>query len=423
MSSISASLAATAFVISLGPLQYGFHLAELNAPQDIITCHAWDGYGNRPDYDCIPMGPSDIGTVTGIFAIGGLIGASVAGTIADYIGRRRASIVNAMILTFGSLITAISTSVPLICIGRTISGLGAGSAIVVGPLYVSEIAPAEVRGTLGFASQIAINIGILIAQVAGYFLSNKKQWRIILGLGSALGIVNGICLIPCRDAPTKYSYGYEPVPDPGVQETAQEQRVHQDRNALSVKQLLSTKALRAQLISVVGIMAIQQLSGINSIIFFGVEFLKRAVPNYSRLVNVFISVLNLIVTCLVAPQVDKHGRRSLLLVSIAGMSASALILVVSMGPAPTVSAVSAITFVISFAIGLGPIPFLIISELVPANAAGAAQSIGTTANWLSAFVVGYLFPILESQLGAPVFLIFVVTGILAFTFVWFRIPS
>lgn len=416
---IPARLIATAVAVSLGSLQYGFHLAELNAPQDVITCHG----DVEPTYDCIPMTPHDIGAVTGAFAIGGLFGATFAGTIANKIGRKRTSLINAAILALGSLIISLSTSVALMSIGRIIAGLGAGSAIVVGPLYLSEIAPPDIRGTLGFVSQISINVGILIAQVAGFFMSHENQWRVILGLGVVLGLVNAVCLIPCAESSQRGSGGpedeYRPLPHGNADTVG-------PNKPMSVREFTSNKALRPALVTVVGIMAIQQLSGINAIIFFGVEFLQRAVPQYSKLINVFISIVNLVVTTLVAPQVDKHGRRALLLTSIGGMTTSALILVIFMGVVfnvPTISAICAITFVVSFAIGLGPIPFLIISELVPANAAGAAQSLGTTANWLSAFFVGYLFPVLEAEMGASVFIIFFFTGLAALAFVWAKIPA
>ncbi|ANB13096.1 hypothetical protein AWJ20_1375 [Sugiyamaella lignohabitans] len=460
----------TAGIAAIGAMQFGFHLAELNSPQDIVTCGpAGIDRPIDPSYDCIPMSSADIGMVNGIYSIGGFLSASVAGSFADGLGRRKVVFANCVLFVLGSSIIANSHSVLTMCTGRFIAGLGAGSAIVVTPLYLNEISPVSIRGALGTINQISVNIGILLAQVLGLFLSTEDMWRRILFSGSIIAIANAALLPLCVESPKWLALkGMTPealrslrvlrgedadidgevsnwkshdnhaggsslgltgdeessLLAPSSENRSPNQPFPAAAKKVGVLEFCTATRFRKIFIAVVGVMVSQQICGVNSIIFYGVSVLATTLPRYSGLVNVLISLLNLAVTTAISPFVDTFGRRPLLLASILGMTFSSAVLARAMiGEMPVVASTAATAFVVSFAVGLGPIPFLIISEMTPNDVVGMAQSIGTTANWMASFLVGFLFPILKAQLGSYVFYIFTLTGAVAFTFVFKFVPE
>ena len=193
---------------------------------------------------------------------------------------------------------------------------------------------------------------------------------------------------------------------------------------VSTYEFITSPNYRKYFLSTTGVMVIQQITGINAIVFYGVSILSASMPEYSKQVNCLISVINLAVTSSVAPTIDRFGRRPLLLGSVTGMIISSALL--SLGLIfnwPFLSSISATLFVATFAAGLGPIPFLIISELSPAPTVTIAQSIATTSNWIATFLVGFLFPILKTSLGNTVFFVFTTTGILSYYYIYKFVPE
>lgn len=295
-------------------------------------------------------------------------------------------------------------------LGRFISGLGAGSAIVVVPLYLSEISPPHLRGMLGFMNQISINIGILLAQFMG--LGFKANWRAILLFGVVLGALYAFLLTLIPESPKwllstgkvaearlslqylRYSVDVEDEFRSFSSEAEEEGLLNSREqgsagaNQVSIYTFCTAEDMRPKLSAVAGVMAFQQLCGVNSIIFYGVSVLAKLLPTMAPAINCGISILNCLVTGYASTIVDKYGRKLLLTSSIAGMAVTSILLGFGIEHSLSIiSALAATFFVISFAMGLGPIPFMIISELVPESTVGAAQSVGTTVNWLATFVV------------------------------------
>ncbi|KAK3060924.1 hypothetical protein LTS18_007411, partial [Coniosporium uncinatum] len=173
-------------ISTIGPLLFGFHLAEFNTPQDVITCKKQTVYWPRHIKSlptCIPMDSTQVGLVSSIFTLGGLCGALAAGPISTRYGRLRAMHWTALPFILGPIFEAFAVNIAMMAIGRFISGLGAGAAVVVVPIYISEVAPPGEKGFFGAFTQIMVNVGISIALVLGYFLSFAQNWRIILGVG------------------------------------------------------------------------------------------------------------------------------------------------------------------------------------------------------------------------------------------------
>ena len=157
---------------------------------------------------------------------------------------------------------------------------------------------------------------------------------------------------------------------------------------------------RPAIIAVIAVMVAQQLTGINSIVMYSVHLLSALLPTSAALLSVAVSALNLIMTTLCAPLSDKIGRKTCLLLSIAGMGTSSVLLAIGISRGiPILGATATLLFVASFAVGLGPVPFILANELVGPEAVGATQSWALAANWIATFLVSQFFPMVNKALG------------------------
>ena len=178
--------------------------AELNAPQDVITCEkesirASASDGKLPQ--CIAMSVDQFAVVSSIYTLGGLLGALASGPCCNKYGRLITMRIISLFLVVGPAFEASASNIGLLCFGRVISGIGAGAAIVVVPIYISEIAPPKEKGLFGAFTQIMINMGILIAQLLGYFLSRGSLWRVILGTAGLISFIQLLALFFVPESP------------------------------------------------------------------------------------------------------------------------------------------------------------------------------------------------------------------------------
>ena len=207
-------------------------------------------------------------------------------------------------------------------------------------------------------------------------------------------------------------------------ETSSKKSVLEKETIGILKVLVHPKYNRAT-IAVMTIMVAQQLCGINSIVMYGVSLLSDLLTTSSALLNVFVAVLNLVVTFCGATLIDRLGRKPCLIISTAGMGTSSLFLAIGIGQGiPIMSAIFVLSFVGFFGLGLGPIPFILSSELVGPEAVGAVQSWALAANWLATFVVAQFFPIVNDALGkGRVYYIFFGIAVATVAFVWWFVPE
>lgn len=147
------------------------------------------------------MSPLEFGLVQSIFTLGGLIGALAAGPVSSKRGRLFTMRLNTIPIILGPFVAAFAPSVALMALGRFLGGVGAGASLVIVPIYISEISPAESRGFYGSFTQGMTNAGIFIAQGIGYFLSHDSAWRFILGIAGIIGIVQLVGLVAGVESP------------------------------------------------------------------------------------------------------------------------------------------------------------------------------------------------------------------------------
>jgi sugar porter (SP) family MFS transporter len=311
--------------------------------------------------------------------------------------------------------------------GRFISGIGSGAATVICPIYIAEISPAEKRGHFGAFTQVMINGGILIAQLSGYFLNEDNYWRIILVQAAAIAAFEFCGLIIAPETPKWLAENNRPAMgrrvlqkirgreaniqaemenwewsgEPEEESLLGPQRGERPEKqpAASMLDILRIPRYRKAVIAVTAAMMAQQLTGINSVVMYSVTILGAIIPSAAALVTVLVSAINVLVTVLCAPLADKIGRKACLLISIAGMGSNSVLLAIGLSfDYPILSVLATLLFVCSFGVGLGPIPFILASELVDSEAVGAISSWALAGNWLSTFCVAQFFPMLNNAL-------------------------
>ncbi|KAK2741127.1 hypothetical protein FQN57_005728 [Myotisia sp. PD_48] len=467
-------------IITLGPLQFGYHLvinpdplfaagymgfcAELNAPQAVITCEKKHITTTSRLPQCIPMTPSQFGFISSSYTLGGLLGALLAGPLSTKYGRLFTFRITTIFFMAGPLAATFASTIPIFCAGRLLSGVGAGAAIVVGPIYISEISPPKNRGFFGAFTQVMTNVGILLTQSLGYFLSRGNMWRIILAIAGLIGALQLVGLLFVPESPVwlaehhKLTHakrilqrirgqnadilqeikGWQISDSTGGTsanaEEEQESLLNQpsaanpptQRLPVSILNVVLDPTYRPAIIAVIAVMVAQQFTGVNSIIMYSVSLLSAILPTTAALLTVMISGLNLVVTLVCAPLSDKLGRKTCLLLSIVGMGVTSALLAIGMASEQQLlSAISTLLFVASFALGLGPVPFILASELVGPEAVGATQSWALAANWISTFIVAQFFPALNEYMGGKgqVYWLFAAMAVISAAFIAWWVPE
>ncbi|KAL3482241.1 general substrate transporter [Aspergillus californicus] len=453
------------FITTLGPLQFGYHLAELNAPQAVITCERKSIHSSSTSRisdglpQCIPMNPSQFGLVSSIYTLGGFLGALLAGPVSTKHGRLFALRATTLFFILGPVAETLAPNIPILGLGRLLSGVGSGASIVVGPIYISEIAPPSAKGLFGAFTQIMTNVGILITQTLGYFLSEGSMWRIILAVAGIVGAVELLGLVLVPESPTwlmehqkedaarrilQRIRGKDADINGEIESSSSSARTEDDAREdqslltpsssnlpskqppVTMAQVLMDPNYRPAIIAVVGIMIAQQFTGINSIIMYSVSLLQSILPTTAALLSVVISAINLLMTLACSPLPDKIGRKTCLLLSISGMGTNSFLLALGIYfNVKALSAIAVLLFVASFAVGVGPVPFIMASELVGPEAVGAAQSWAMAANWISTFIVAQFFPMLNDAMGGrgKIYWLFAAMAAVFAGFIYWRVPE
>lgn len=470
MQQLNGKLIASVANICLGSLQFGYHMAELNSPGAILSCQASvpgssiyeaSFFGSHGFAKCIELSPEQIGLATSIFSFGGLLGSFYIASVADAIGRRKSALIHNAFFFVGSILNACANSYATLLLGRFTAGIGAGSALVVTSLVINEIAPPKSKGFLGSMNQVSINVGILFTQILALWFCNDNDWRWLLFMGAAIAFVNfaSIYLYMVESPMWLFNKGmasqafgvlhslrggeystakdevnswrHAPVSRPATTAVEagsllQEEGVAPSSNVtVSLKEYLLSPVYNNSKLAGTGILVFQQFCGINSIIFYGVSVLINLFPEAAISINCLISIVNTVVTFCAAPLVDKLGRKPLLLASVTMMGLLSLVLGYGINTSnATLSILGTFIYITFFAVGLGPIPFLLVGEVTQPEAKALAQSWGVTMNWLATFIVGYSFPILKnSWVGAGVYYIFAIMCGLALLFIRNFLPE
>ncbi len=374
--------------------------------------------------------------------LGSLVGALVGGTLADRLGRRKLLIITAAIFGLGAVGAAAAPGTPWLVASRLVVGVAIGIASFVAPLYISEIAPVDIRGKLVSVNQLALTSGIVISYLVDYAFAGSQSWRwmFALGLIPAAGLGVGLMFVSnsprwllgsghAEEARRVLKRIRSPEKVEGELSDIQQSVAQQEGNWSE----LISRRLRPAMIVGIGLAVAQQVTGINTVIYYGPTIFKLAGLSSSSvaiLASVGVGLVNVALTVVAMQLLDRVGRRPLLLVSLGGMTMSLFVLGAAFsfpqlsGSLGWIAVASLMLYVGSFAVGLGPVFWLMLSEIYPLRVRGRAMSVGTVANWGANFVVALSFLTLIQFLGnAVTFWLYGVVSIGSWILAFFLMPE
>jgi sugar porter (SP) family MFS transporter len=380
--------------------------------------------------------------LTSILLIGALIGALAAGRIADRVGRRPTVLGTAALFVAGVMLAAFSPSYGVLVAARVVIGLAVGSASMVVPLYIGEVVPPRVRGAMVSFNQLAITSGILISYLVDYGLSSSQDWRLMFGLAAIPAILMFTGTLFQHESPHwLVAQGREDEARAVLRRIRAEDSI--DAEIAAVRELsarrsgfreLLAPAVRHVMVLGVVMAVLQQVTGINTIIYYAPTLLSAAGLGNSAalLANVVNGAVNVALTIVAIRLLDRVGRRPLLLGGTTGMAAGMIVVAVTFaiagsqlhGGTAYIAIAGLLLYTGSFAIGLGPVFWLLISEIYPVKIRGQAMSVATMANWAANFVVTISFLTLLSALGnAGTFFLFAGLSIVALAYFQRQVPE
>jgi len=391
-----------------------------------------------------PMNPLVRGFMTAAVPLGALVAASVAGPIADRFGRRRVLMSAAALFAVGALIAAAITTVWMLVAARLVLGLAIGVAAVTAPLYIAESAPLKSRGGMVATYQLAITIGILGSYLTGLVITGAGMWRLMFGLGAVPGLLFLVGLAFLPESPrwlvlkgfageARAALGRLRGPRWDVDGELEEMVLTAKAEAghkVGYRALFEP-AVRPALIVAVGLFFLQQLSGINAVIYYAPEIFETAgfdSADTQILATVGIGTVNFVTTILAMFLIDRVGRRPLLILGFAGTAATMLIIALAVLNATLVPSWLVIAmlllYIASFAISVGPLPHVMMSEIFPLRARGPGMSMASISNWGFNFVVVFAFPLMLAGPGlAFTFTLFAVICLGGILFTLLRVPE
>jgi MFS transporter, SP family, galactose:H+ symporter len=395
----------------------------------------------KPDFH---LSSFEASLVVAAVPLGAIGGAAMSGRFSDGYGRRQTIIGSATIFGVGALVSAAAGGTAVLVIARIVIGVAIGIASATAPVYISEVSPPALRGRLVSFFQLAVTIGILVAYLVGLAFTPSDGWRWMLGLGAVPALILGLGMIRMPQSPrwlvmAGRDYAARAVlqkiraEDP----EAIEQELHEIEESLSQEPAgwreLLAPAVKAALVVGVGLAVLQQVSGINTVIYYAptiIQFTGINSDSAAIVASLGVGVINVAMTVVALRYLDRAGRVPLLVGGSAVMAAAlaALGIVFSAGAGGTLGSVVAVSglmiYVAAFAISLGPIFWLLNAEIYPLAVRSKAAGVGTMSNWLFNFIVSVTFlPLIDTAGRGATF--FIYAGICVLT-VWFcatRVPE
>lgn len=421
---------------ALGGLLFGFDTGIISGASSLI----------ETDFS---LNIEQTGFITSSVLIGSSIGVLSIGSLSDRFGRKKLLLVASILFLLGSGLSMTAVGFGSMITARIILGFAVGSASALTPAYLAELADAPHRGSLGTMFQLMITLGILLAYVSNlgflhHNLLGMRDWRWMLGsalIPAAILFVGSLILPESPrflvekgkvDEARNVLHGLRANTneDPDKELADIQEVANQPKGGL--KELFTFA--RPAVIVAIGLMLLQQLVGINSVIYFLPQvFIKGFgfAEGTAIWISVGIGVVNFVCTVLAYNIMDKFNRRTILLfgsivmaVSIGVLSILNFTISVKAAAVPTMILIA--IYIFGFAVSWGPICWLMIGEIFPLNVRGVGNSIGSAANWIGNFIVSQFFLVLlttfHNNVGGP-FAVFTFFAVVSIFFVIYMVPE
>jgi len=390
------------FISALGGYLFGFDFAVISGALPFLRTQFqlstwWEGF------------------LTGSLALGCIVGCLIAGNIADRYGRKPGLMMAALVFAISSLGMAFSNSLTVFIAMRFAAGIGVGMASMLSPMYIAEVSPASVRGRNVAINQLTIVLGILITNLVNYQLADKgaDAWRWMFGLGTIPSLLFLIGVIWLPESPR---WLYKAHQNEKAQRILQRiggsdfagQTMNDIARSMSseTKQSYSAvfaKAVRPAVFVGIALAVFQQFCGINVVFNYTSTIFESVGANLDRQLfeTVAIGLVNLVFTLIAMWQVDKLGRRPLILFGSLALSIIYIImaLLLKNGASAGLVSVFVLLAIASYATSLAPVTWVLISEIFPNKIRGLATSVAVVSLWAAYFILVFTFPVLAEELG------------------------
>jgi len=424
-------LARISFIAGLGGVLYGYDMGII-AAAIIFVRHSFALSTEMEEL------------VVSIVLVGAMVGAMVGGAVADRIGRKATLVWAGAIFIVGSVLAPLSPNVATLILARAILGMGIGFTSVTAPVYVSELAPPQSRGMLIGLYQFALTVGIALADLVGYWLATQEAWRLMFAIAAVptlffLGVILTVPESPRWLFAHSREKDAEAVLLSYTDASGAQQFLSDIREGLKTPleqswRALLTPAVRGSVFIAVGMTVLQQVTGINTIIYYGPQIFELAgIASHSNsiLATLLIAVVNVIATVVGILLVDRVGRKPLLYVGVGGMTIALFALAYGfshqavLGASLGVIAIACLVLYIAcFAFSLGAIAWILVSEVFPLRVRGRGVAVATLFSGISNFAVSLTFLSLIKGVGsATTFAIYGVLSIATILFVRFAVPE
>ncbi len=362
--------------------------------------------------------------VTSWVTLGAMFGSLAGGYVADHFGRKRALLAAAGLFIVGAAIEAVAPNVPVLVLGRLVAGFGVGVAAVAAPLYAAELAPTAQRGRFVSAYQLAITVGIFIAYFVDQALAGPDGWRAMFAVSAVAGVLLALAVLTALELPrwlvkigrpddargNLVALGAEHDADARL--AAIQASLRLEHEATSWTDVFAPR-WRTPLKIGLGLAILQQITGINAIIYYSDSIFAAAgftTPAAQTAATTWaIGAVNVLATFIAIAYIDRVGRRPLLIAGLIGMGLSLAAVGFAFqqaggvrgggGATGVVTLVALVVFIISFAFSLGPVTWTVINEIYPGEVRGRAVAVATAVNWGAAFLVSGFFLTVVNAIG------------------------
>lgn len=414
-----------ALIAGVGGLLFGYDTGVISGALLFI----------RQDFE---LSSFEQGMVTSSLLVGAVIGALACGPFSDRFGRRPVVLAAAIIFGIGAIVAGLAPNYETLVAARVILGLGVGTASLLVPLYIAELSPADVRGGLVSFTSLMVTSGILVSYGVDYLLASAEAWRWMLGIAVVPAVILGVGMLTLPETPRWLVARGRPDEARRVlrhtrDETVIDSEMREIRAIVETEQtgvlrMLFSSRVRPALLVGVGLAIIQQVTGINTVIYFAPTILERSGFGASAaILSTFgVGVINVALTVVAILVVDRLGRRRLLLGGSAGMAVALVLLGLSfqLGLPGFTSVIFLMIYVGVFAMSLGPVVWLLLAEMFPLKVRGAAMSLGSAVLWATNFVVALTFLTLVEAVGAAgSFWLYAAVCAVSCVFMYFVVPE
>ncbi|KAI0173580.1 hexose transporter [Hypoxylon sp. FL1284] len=440
--------------VATGGLLFGYDTGTINGILAMGSFKSQFNRGYRAEDGSPALSPADISIIVAILSAGTVAGAIFAAPAGDWIGRRISIIASVCVFCFGVIFQVCADAIPMLLAGRFFAGVGVGAISVLVPIYQSEMAPKWIRGTLVCAYQLSITIGLLAASIVNLItqsLNGPPAYRIPMGLQLTWACVLCLGLLILPETPRflikkgdKHSASLAlsrlrrlDITHPAlIEELAEIEANHEYELALGTASyrdlFFGTPHLGRRTLTGCGLQMLQQLTGINFIMYYGTTFFTSAGVSDPFLISLVMNVINVVSTVPGLFVVETWGRRKLLMVGALGMACCQLVIAIFSTIANESQSslmaklliVFVSLFIFFYAASWGPVTWVVTSEIYPLKIRAKSMSLSTASNWLLNFGIAYGTPFMVEEgtgyaaLGAKVFYVWGAFCILAAIFVY-----